>query len=184
MPWEGAFLLWIQEVVRCTVLDPIFSIYTSLGNFGLLFIGAAAVMLLFKKTRKAGLFALFAMALGFLCTNVVLKNLVSRPRPWLTVEGLIPLVAEHDPNSFPSGHTCAAFAAAGVWMRTLPKTWAKWTALASAILMGFSRLYVGVHFPTDVLAGLAIGLICSQIVYYLGNRVLKNRLENGGNNAV
>ncbi|MEG1429970.1 MAG: phosphatase PAP2 family protein [Oscillospiraceae bacterium] len=184
MPWEGAFLLWIQEVVRCTVLDPIFSIYTSLGNFGLLFIGAAAMMLLFKKTRKAGLFALLAMALGFLCTNVVLKNLVSRPRPWLTVEGLIPLVAEHDPNSFPSGHTCAAFAAAGVWVRTLPKTWAKWTALAAAILMGFSRLYVGVHFPTDVLAGLAIGLICSQIVYYLGNRIWKSRLENGGNNAV
>ncbi|MEG0441462.1 MAG: phosphatase PAP2 family protein, partial [Oscillospiraceae bacterium] len=87
-------------------------------------------------------------------------------------------------NSFPSGHTCAAFAAAGVWMRTLPKTWAKWTALAAAVLMGFSRLYVGVHFPTDVLAGLAIGLICSQIVYYLGNRILKSRLENGGNNAV
>ncbi|MEG1241176.1 MAG: phosphatase PAP2 family protein [Oscillospiraceae bacterium] len=184
MPWEGAFLLWIQEVVRCAVLDPIFSVYTSLGNAGLLFIGAAVLMIFFKKTRRAGIFALLAMALGFLCTNVVLKNLVARPRPWLTVEGLIPLVAEHDPNSFPSGHTCAAFAAAGVWMRTLPKTWAKWTALAAAILMGVSRLYVGVHFPTDVLAGLAVGLICSQIVYYLGNRVLKNRLENGGNNAV
>ncbi|MEG0321434.1 MAG: PAP2 family protein, partial [Oscillospiraceae bacterium] len=92
-------MLWIQEFIRCAILDPVFSVYTTLGNAGLLFIGAAVVMIFFKRTRKAGFFALLAMALGFLCTNVVLKNLVARPRPWLTVEGLVPLVAEHDPNS-------------------------------------------------------------------------------------
>ena len=89
-------------------------------------------MLIFPKTRRAGLLALLAMALGFLCTNVVLKHLVARPRPWLVVEGLIHLVAEDDPHSFPSGHTCAAFAAASVWW------WGAWWALDAASWCGCS----------------------------------------------
>ncbi|MEG2420918.1 MAG: phosphatase PAP2 family protein [Oscillospiraceae bacterium] len=179
---EGAILLWIQEVLRCGILDPILSVYTQLGNGGLLFIALALGMLFFPKTRKAGVLALLAMALGFLCTNVVLKNLVGRVRPWLTVEGLIPLVAEHDPNSFPSGHTCAAFAAAGVWMKTLPTRWAKWVALGGAILMGFSRLYVGVHFPSDVLVGAAIGLLASFAVcalWYWAEQMRNKKRKDG-----
>lgn len=61
-----------------------------------------------------------ALLLSLMFTNGILKHLVERPRPWLTVEGLTPLIAEHDPNSFPSGHTSASFAAASAWCRTLP----------------------------------------------------------------
>ena len=95
---------------------------------------------------------------------------MARPRPWLDVAGLIPLIAEHDPNSFPSGHTTAAFAFAGaVWFAD-SKKWLKWVALAAAVLMGFSRLYVGVHYPSDVLAGILIGLLAG----WLAQRAAQN----------
>lgn len=106
---DGGALLWIQENLR-GLLDPIVEGYTTLGNTGLMWIVLSLAMLCWKPTRKAGVAALAAMVLGLLCTNVVLKHLVARPRPWLDVAGLVPLIQEPDPNSFPSGHTCAAFA--------------------------------------------------------------------------
>jgi undecaprenyl-diphosphatase len=107
------------------------------------------------------------MLLGLVFNNFLLKNLVARPRPWLTVPGLLPLMEPPDPNSFPSGHTCAAFAAAGIWMRTLPDRRLKAAAAAAAVLMGYSRVYVGVHYPTDVLAGMCIGLFCAWAVIFI-----------------
>lgn len=162
---DGAVLLWIQEAVRCELLNPLISVYTRLGNAGVMWIALSLAMLCFRKTRKAGALSLLAMLFGLLCTNVALKHLVARPRPWLTVEGLHFLVVEKDPNSFPSGHTCAAFAAAGVWFRTLPWRWARWTAVVLAIFMGLSRLYVGVHFPSDVAAGCLVGLFCAWLAW-------------------
>lgn len=168
---DGGILLWLQDVVRNGILDPIFMVYTKLGDAGLLWIALSLLMLCFPKTRKAGFVSLVAMLLGLLCTNVVLKHLVGRTRPWLVVEGLTALVAEHDPNSFPSGHTCAAFAAASAWCRTLPRRWMKIVAVVMAALMGFSRLYVGVHFPTDVLAGMVVGLFCGQLAWLIWKRL-------------
>ena len=159
---EGAALLWIQEWLRGPITDAFFVFYTTLGNMGLCWLVLSVAMLCAKKTRKAGIAGLIALLVGFLCTNVILKPLVGRTRPWLVVEGLSALVAEHDPNSFPSGHTCAAFAAALAWRPYLSKKWGN-TALLCAALMGFSRLYVGVHFPTDVLAGAVIGCLSGWI---------------------
>ena len=161
--WEEPVLLWIQAHLRGPITDAFFAGYTTLGNMGLCWIILSAVMLFFKKTRKAGLAGLFALLVGFLCTNVVLKPLVGRPRPWLSVEGLSFLVTENDPHSFPSGHTCASFAAALAWRPYLSKRRAN-TALVCAFLMGFSRLYVGVHFPTDVLCGALIGGLSGYLV--------------------
>ena len=163
---EGSVLLWIQETVRCAFLDPLMTVYTQLGNAGLMWIVLGVLMLFFPKTRKAGLAGVVALICSLLCTNVILKHLVSRPRPWLVVEGLIPLVAEGDPNSFPSGHTSAAFAAAMAWRKTLPEKWMGRTALGLAVLMGLSRLYVGVHFPSDVLCGMLVGLFCGWMGWY------------------
>ena len=162
---DGGVLLWIQETLRGAVCNGILSVYTKLGDAGMLWIALSVLMLCFRKTRKAGLASLLAMLLGLLCTNVALKHLVGRARPWLSVEGLVPLVEEHDPNSFPSGHTCAAFAAASAWCRTLPRRWMKVTAVVLAALMGFSRLYVGVHFPSDVIAGCAVGCFCAFLAW-------------------
>ena len=167
---DGAVLLWIQETLRCALLDPILIGYTHMGDVGLLWIALSLLLLAFRPTRKAGMLGLLALLIGMLCTNVVLKHLVGRARPWHTVAGLVPLIAENDPNSFPSGHTCAAFAAAGAWCRTLPRRWMKRAAVALAALMGFSRLYVGVHFPSDVLAGLCVGLLSSALAWLLWRR--------------
>ena len=157
---DGGLLLALQSL-RAPALDLIFRIYTQLGNAGILWIVLSLAMLVRRPTRKAGLLALAAMLLGLLCTNVVLKHLVGRERPWLNVAGLIPLVDEPDPNSFPSGHTCAAFAAALVWVRTLPRRWMGVLAVCMAVGMGVSRLYVGVHYPSDVLAGALVGGLCA-----------------------
>lgn len=161
---DGDVLLWIQEYLRGPRLNAFFTFYTTLGNAGMVWIVLSVAMLCFKKTRKAGFAGLLALLLGFMCTNVILKPLVHRTRPWLVVDGLTTLVAEHDPHSFPSGHTCAAFAAACAWRPHLSKRWGN-TALVCAVLMGFSRLYVGVHFPSDVLVGAIVGCLSVWIVY-------------------
>ena len=167
---DGGVLLWIQAYLRGPVQDAILCFYTTLGNAGALFLIAAALLLCFKRTRKAGVTALLAMAVGFICTNLVLKHLVSRPRPWLDVAGLTALVVENDPNSFPSGHSTAAFAFASALWRTAPDRWMKGAALAAAVFMAFSRLYVGVHYPSDVLVGVAVGLLAGWLACRLCRR--------------
>ncbi|MGN1004428.1 MAG: phosphatase PAP2 family protein [Oscillospiraceae bacterium] len=172
---DSGVLLWIQTYLRGPVQDAVLCFYTTLGNAGALFLIAAALLLCFKKTRKAGVTALLAMAIGFICTNLVLKHLVSRPRPWLDVAGLTALVTENDPNSFPSGHSTAAFAFASALWRTAPSRWMKWAALAAAVLMGFSRLYVGVHYPSDVLVGVAVGLLAGWLASLLVRRLQQKK---------
>lgn len=173
---DETVLLFIQEHLRLELLDGAMKAYTSLGDAGLLWIVLSLLMLCWRPTRRAGALALCAMALGLLCNNMVLKQLVSRPRPHVVVELLRPLLPAPDPDSFPSGHTCAAFAAAGIWLRTLPKRWMGWTAMVMAVLMGLSRLYVGVHFPTDVLVGGLVGTLCALMVWLLYRKATD---ENG-----
>ena len=150
---DESILLWIQETVRQGWLNPLVEFYTTLGNGGLLWIVLS-----------------LALLLGALCTNVVLKNLVQRPRPYTAVEGLIPLLTSGDPNSFPSGHTCAAFAAGLAWAGTCSARWARIAAVVSAVCMGLSRLYVGVHYPSDVLAGALVGSLAALAALALARR--------------
>ncbi len=156
-------LVWIAEHVRCGLLDPFMKLYTQLGNTGMLFIALGVLMLFFKQTRRAGLSALCAMLIGLIVVNFTIKPLVSRPRPWLAIENFVNLVPEHDPNSFPSGHTNAAFAFALAVCMSAPRRWMKISAVCAAAVMGLSRLYVGVHFPSDVLAGAVIGSLCGLL---------------------
>ena len=160
---DGQLLVAIQGLHQ-PWLDPVVSFYTKLGDAGLLFIALSLGMLIYKPTRRAGLLALFAMILGLLVTNVTIKPLVERARPWL-LWPIEPLVTEKDPNSFPSGHTCAAFAAAMAWLRTLPGRGERILVVALAVLMGLSRLYVGVHYPSDVLVGALVGALCAWVAW-------------------
>lgn len=133
--------------------------YTSLGDHGLMWLLISGLLLISKKTRRAGLTALLAVVFGAFATNVVIKNLVMRPRPFIFDPSLTPLVTTNDMNSFPSGHTTAAFAAATGWFLGMPRAW-RWrgAVFLTAVLMGASRMYVGMHYPTDVLAGMVIGV--------------------------
>ena len=153
-------LVWIARHVRCGLLDPFMKVYTQLGNTGMLFIALGLILLLFRPTRKAGFSALCAMLIGLVVVNFTIKPLIARERPWLVIRDFVNLVPEKDPNSFPSGHTNAAFAFALAVCMSAPRRWMKIAAVCAGLVMGLSRLYVGVHFPSDVLAGALIGSLC------------------------
>lgn len=162
--WDGKILLMIQQYLRQDWLTPAMRWLTHLADKGWLWIALAVFLLFFKKTRKAGVLGLCALAVGFLITNVALKNLVARPRPWLTVSGLTILIRKPTDYSFPSGHTCASFAAALSFYKMLPnKNWGI-AAIVLATLIAFSRLYLGVHYPTDVIGGFVIAFLIVEIL--------------------
>lgn len=169
---DGQILLWIQSHLRCDLLSAFFVPFTHLGDHGLLFIGLTLLLLLHPKTRSLGLRAALALLFSLLFTNILLKHLVARTRPFLVVEGLAALVVERDPNSFPSGHTSAAFAFAFSMLFVVKKPWKKVLLVLLAVLMSLSRLYVGVHYPSDVLAGCAVGICAGLLGCFLGKRLL------------
>lgn len=182
---DGGILLWIQEHLRMDWLTALLTRYTNLGEAGVIWIVIALIFLLIPKTRKAGLLSLAAMLICYVCNDLVIKNLAMRPRPFLSVEGLLPLIQKPDSYSFPSGHSCSSFAAASVWAQTLEGRWAKGAKillLVMAMLMALSRLYVGVHYPTDVLVGSLLGvlggwLVCRWLGPVYDRRLSKRRAE-------
>lgn len=155
---EQQFLLWIQDYVRCGMLTPLMKGITTLGNAGMIWIILSAAMLARKKTRKTGITAVVALLLSLLVNNLILKNAVARIRPYDAVQALQPLVARPSDFSFPSGHTASSFAAAAVFFRELPRRWGV-LFLILASLIAVSRLYVGVHYPTDVIFGMISGIL-------------------------
>ena len=161
---EADILLWIQNNIRNDVLTPIFRFITTLGNAGVIWIVLSVGL---KKTRRVGLLALVSLVFSALIDNVILKNVVARTRPYEVIDGLTSLVGAQKDYSFPSGHTGSAFAAAVVMFRGLPKKYGI-PILVFACLMGLSRLYVGVHYPSDVLGGALIGTGIALFTYWFG----------------
>lgn len=159
---DDGILLFIQEHLRADFLTPFFKAITFLGEVGWFWILLGLVFLCFKQTRKAGLAALVAMFFGMIFTNLLLKNIVARPRPFDEISALIPLVAKPTDFSFPSGHTTASFASAFIYLKMLPKKYSIPTLILAA-LIAYSRLYLGVHYPTDILGGLIVALVCSLL---------------------
>ena len=141
------------------MLTPIFKFVTTLGNAGMIWIVLSVGLLIPKKTRRVGVLALVSLSFSALIDNVILKNVV--------IEGLTSLVGSQKDYSFPSGHTGSAFAAAVVMFRELPKKLGI-PILVFACLMGLSRLYVGVHYPSDVLGGVLIGTGVALLTHWFG----------------
>lgn len=171
---EETILLWIQNNMRNDVLTPIFVAITSLGNGGLIWIAGAVLMLIPKKTRKIGILTLIALGFSVLIDNIILKNLVARIRPYEVISGLTSLIGAQNDFSFPSGHTGSSFAAAVVMYRGLPKKIGV-PVLVFAFLMGFSRLYVGVHYPSDVICGALIGTGIALLTDWAGTKVTRKQ---------
>ena len=162
---DGEILLQIQQHLRSDMLTPFMKIVTFLGNGGWFWILCAVVLLAIPKTRKTGYAAVLSLIFGVIVTNLLLKNIVARPRPFAEIEALIPLIAKPTDFSFPSGHTTASFAVALVMLRMLPKKIGI-PAVVLAALVAFSRLYLGVHYPTDVLAGFVVALVGSSLAVW------------------
>lgn len=171
---DGQILLFIQEWIRNDFLTPLMVAVTKLGDSGFIWIALSMVLLLFKKTRKAGWIAFLSIAFCFLINNLILKNAVARTRPYEVVEGLELLTARADDFSFPSGHACSSFAAASSYYRVLPRK-AGVAAMILAVWIAFSRLYVGIHYPTDVLCGALIGIFGSLLVFKIWQWIEKMR---------
>ena len=108
--------------------------------------------------------------------NILLKNLVARVRPYYAVEGLTPIVTKPSEFSFPSGHAAISFASAGVFYRKLPRKYGV-PAVVMAGLISLSRLYVGVHYPTDVLMGILSGTGCSYLGEWAATRLWTQRRD-------
>ncbi len=163
---EETILLWVQEEVRNPVLDEIMLFITHLGDAGWIWIVTTIVLLILTKTRKTGAGMGLALVFSLLINNVFLKNVVARIRPYEQIEELVSLAGRQVDYSFPSGHTASSFAAATVLYLNLPKKYGI-PALILAGLISISRIYVGVHYPTDVLAGAVSGIVCGLLAQWV-----------------
>lgn len=164
---EFEILYKLQEMHNA-FLNPLMIGVTTLGDSGLIWILIAVVLLFFKRTRNCGILMLLSMAVCFIAGNLCIKNLVQRPRPFqvdASVSLLIPPPGEY---SFPSGHTMHGFTAATIIF--LHNRKAGIAALLFAAVIAFSRMYLFVHFPTDILGGLIIGVAAAVIVYSIACR--------------
>ncbi len=164
---------WIQSIQN-SFLSTLMVIITTLGDEGIIFIALGIALLITKKYRKAGLAILVALVVMLLCNNLVLKELFARVRPfnlfesdpekyaiWGTEYVFPELVHKPSSFSFPSGHTSSAFAAAFALLCCNRKLGIP--TMVFAALMGFSRIYVQVHYCTDVIGGVVSGIICAII---------------------
>lgn len=171
---DGNILLFLQDNVRNPVLTPILRLITTLGNGGAVWIVLAVLLLCIPKTRKVGCMAVMALLGTLLVNNMILKNLVARTRPYEVIEGLTYIVMKPTDFSFPSGHAGCSFAVACIMFRRLPRRYGI-PALVLAILISLSRLYVGVHYPSDVLFGVISGILISYGAEMLVSRLWKRR---------
>ncbi len=168
---EGQILLFIQNNLRSPILDPVMLFITSLGNAGILWIALTVILVLIKKTRPVGICCAIALLLQITLINGILKNVVGRIRPYEVVDGLICLVGVQKDPSFPSGHTTSSIACSWVMFNRLPKKIGI-PALIVAVLIALSRLYVGVHYPTDVAAGIIIGIILGILAMFIYDKAV------------
>lgn len=157
MNWEFSVLDFIQAHLSSRAGDIVMPLITHLGDSGIIWAGLTLVLLISPKTRKTGAALIAALALEVLCCNLILKPLAARIRPCDVNTAVQLLIPRPDDFSFPSGHTGASFAAASALYFSGSKL--RFLALILAVLIGFSRLYLYVHYPTDVLAGAALGTL-------------------------
>jgi len=175
-------LEWIQANMQSGFMDTIMPLITLLGEDGIFWIPWSVLLMLFPKTRKTGLGMAFAMAFGLLLCNVTLKPLIERPRPYdfqlaqFGKEITLLIEAQHD-FSFPSGHTIACFEAATVLLKNSKKMGIP--AIIIAVLVAFSRMYLYVHYPTDVLVSIVLGTLLGLLGNWLAGLLAPKLVKKG-----
>ena len=170
MPWEFNILYALQNIHN-PVLDQVMAFITHFGDAGLFWIAVSICIMIFVKDKSMGLTCVGALASEFVICNLILKNLVARQRPCWIDTSIELVVASPSDFSFPSGHSSASFAVA-VAIFMWDKKWGT-LAIIWAGLIAFSRLYLFVHFPTDVLTGALIGTLMGVIFYFVVKKIYK-----------
>lgn len=169
--FDANALIYIQEHLRAPIMDSVMVFFSLIGNSGFFWIAIGLILLFPKKTRRGGFDVLMCLLAAFIINDLVLKELVARVRPYETIEGLTILVKPLSSFSFPSGHTNSSFASAIALTLAFGKKGA--LAYIPAVLIAASRCYVGVHYPSDVIAGMLIGTLVSLAAYVLLHKFIK-----------
>ncbi len=167
----------IQEHLRCDFLDAVIPVMTHFGI--IIWIAVALLFMCLRKYRECGFSMGAGMIMGLLVGNLILKNLIARDRPCWINDTIQLLIEVPDDFSFPSGHTLASFIAAIVIFRHDKKLGIP--ALLLACFMSFTRLYLYVHFPTDILGGIILAIIIAIPVDILTRKAVaavKTKLES------
>lgn len=178
-------LIWINEHLHGNaIVNNIVKIITMLGDGGLIWIILGVCLLLFRKTRKSGLVMLISLAIGFIFNDFVLKVIIERPRPFAVNADILEFLRSvgYDlPSgySFPSGHAYSSFNCAVILMLFNRKN--GYYALPLAFLIAISRIFMCVHYPTDVLAGAILGTITALIVYMVYKRICRQVISSRRN---
>ena len=176
---ELRILDWFQTL-HSPVTDQFWVAVTTLGNAGLIWIFLTAVLLLNKKKRESGLAAAAGLMIELILCNLILKNVVARIRPYEVKQTIELLIAKPIDYSFPSGHTAASVAfTVALYFAGEKKLWKECGVLA--VLIAISRMYLYVHYPTDILGGLIVGTFCGwagwKLSRYLIRACKKRRAE-------
>lgn len=171
---DWSILHGLRALTTCPLLDFWMPKITALGNSSIIWVLAAVALLCTKKYRKYGVLLLAGLAVGMLAGNLALKNLFARPRPCWLDESVPLLIARPRDYSFPSGHTMAG--AIGATILTAANRRFGWAAIPLAVLIAFSRMYLYVHFPSDILGGAVIGVGIGLLVLYGERRIAKRKL--------
>ncbi len=172
LQFDGNLLIGIQSLLNADWLTPIMKGASAVCNGGAFNIALCAVLVAFKKTRKLGLVCSISLAFSFILCNLVLKPLVCRIRPWVLFPEVQVLIDPPGDASFPSGHAMNTMSVAFAWfMYTIHEKGRRHNIgialVVFALLVSLSRLYLGMHFPSDVISGLLLGMLCATIVCQL-----------------
>ncbi len=169
-------ILNLIQNLRTPLGDIIVPFITRLGNAGIIWIILTLVLLLIPKTRKTGVIMTVALLVDLVLCNLLLKNLVARTRPFDVNTAVQLLVAKPQDYSFPSGHTAASFASVtALYLAGEKKMWK--AALVLAVLIALSRLYLYVHYPTDIIGGVIFGSLSGYLGYKIVEWIQKKKIK-------
>ena len=171
--WDFSILNYIQEHFRCGFLDAIMPGISFLGNASLIWILIAVILVARKETRRWGILLAIGLCLNGIVSSVFIKNLVARDRPCWINQDIVLLIKSPKDYSFPSGHSFASFVSAVILFAWNKK--AGFVAFVLAFLIAFSRLYLYVHFPSDVLCGTLLGLFFGVMILIINRKLTKEK---------
>lgn len=163
-----AILNFIQNNLQSDLMNNIFEVFTHLGDKAIIWLIIAFLLLLNNKYRKLAILTILAIILTTILGEFILKNIIRRPRPFVEYSHLKSIIAYTKGFSFPSGHTGSSFAAATVLASEFKKYRPYFYTLA--LLISISRLMLFVHYPSDILGGMLLGIMCAMIILKLSNK--------------
>ncbi len=167
--YDARLLIAIQQLFKNKYLDKFFKNYTHLGDAGAIWIVLGLAFMSFKQTRRSGILMIGALITTWLFCSYIIKTSLKRVRPYEKHKEVRLLIRTQKDTSFPSGHAASSIACATVVMITAGGSIGIF-CLVLAVLMAFSRIYVGVHYPLDVIVGSLLGFIIASLtclIFYL-----------------